>query len=164
MPATGSDRTLHDEALLKHRRARYRIDLKQQMACCEANYARLGKLTPSLDECDQWRYLVEMAGSGSQELVIDVQERARYTTMLKVSQQQGLQGWAGPLQLQVRLYHDARMAEVVAWREHRRVQPRYEYPNDKMYQRDEKLQLNLFLADWLSHCLSHGHMAEPLQL
>ncbi|MGL6349457.1 MAG: DUF1249 domain-containing protein, partial [Aeromonas sp.] len=37
-----------------------------------------------------------------------------------------------------------------------RLQPSYDYPNKKMHQRDEKEQVNLFLAEWLKFCLRHG--------
>ncbi|MGU5550213.1 DUF1249 domain-containing protein, partial [Aeromonas hydrophila] len=44
----------------------------------------------------------------------------------------------------------------VSWQHHPRLQPRYDYPNKNMHQRDEKEQVNLFLADWLKFCLRHG--------
>jgi len=40
--------------------------------------------------------------------------------------------------------------------------PRYTYPNDNMYQEDEKLQQNRFLSDWLEHCLQNGRDCPPL--
>jgi len=49
-----------------------------------------------------------------------------------------------------------RMAEVCAAQQISRLQPRYDYPNKNMHQRDEKEQVNLFLADWLKFCLRHG--------
>ena len=41
---------------------------------------------------------------------------------------------------------------------------RYEYPNRHMYQSDEKAQFNVFLGEWLSHCLDRGHVLDPLGL
>ncbi|MGQ7191841.1 DUF1249 domain-containing protein, partial [Escherichia sp. HC-CC] len=40
-----------------------------------------------------------------------------------------------------------------------RFKARYDYPNKKLHQRDEKHQINQFLADWLRYCLAHGAMA-----
>ncbi len=142
---------------------RYSIDLAAQMACCEANYARLCKLMPDLDERDRWSYRSEGANQTPTNIIILVKERARYTTMLEVLQCDGPQQWGGELRLQVRLYHDASMAEVISWKGHRRIQPRYEYPNSNMYQCDEKSQINRFLADWLSHSLRCGRSAEPIR-
>ncbi len=59
--------------------------------------------------------------------------------------------------LEVQVYHDARMAEVVSAEHTRRLRSIYPYPNEAMHQPDEKAQLNLFLGEWLSHCLACGH-------
>ena len=68
----------------------------------------------------------------------------------------------GQLQVEVRAYHDAGMLEVGAFQSHRRMEARYRYPNDHMYQQDEKSQQNHFLADWLEHCLKNGRSTAPL--
>jgi uncharacterized protein YqiB (DUF1249 family) len=64
--------------------------------------------------------------------------------------------------LDVRLYHDAAVAEVIAWQGHRRFQARHEYPNRKMYQRDEKAQLNKFLGELLEFCLTQGRVMQEI--
>ena len=40
--------------------------------------------------------------------------------------------------MSIRLYHDARMAEVISSQGIRQVKPRYDYPNKHMHQQDEK--------------------------
>jgi uncharacterized protein YqiB (DUF1249 family) len=134
---------------------RYKVDLARNMSEYEANYARLMKLLPQLHEEDAWTFDVDV-GSSHWLVSIDVQERAKYTTTITVSQADNLGSWSQQLQLQVRLYHDARMAEVLSWQQHRRMQVRYEYPNRQMYHADEKAQFNGFLGEWLSHCLANG--------
>ena len=62
--------------------------------------------------------------------------------------------------IEVRIYHDATLAEVIAWQGQRRFKPIHEYPNPKMYQRDEKAQLNAFLGDLLGFCLEKGRIME----
>ncbi len=47
----------------------------------------------------------------------------------------------------VRLYHDAMVAEVCSSQQIFRFKARYDYPNKKLHQRDEKHQINQFLAD-----------------
>ena len=59
----------------------------------------------------------------------------------------------------VRLYHDANVAEVVKCQRYQAFAPRYEYPNVDMHQIDEKVQMNRFLGALLNHCLSHGRVA-----
>ena len=51
--------------------------------------------------------------------------------------------------MSVRLYHDAMVAEVCSSQQIFRFKARYDYPNKKLHQRDEKHQINQFLADWL---------------
>ena len=72
--------------------------------------------------------------------------------------------WLGGLRVEVRAYHDAGMLEVGSFQSHRRIQPRYNYPNEQMHQQDEKSQQNRFLADWLEHCLGNGHSSQPVSL
>jgi len=60
------------------------------------------------------------------------------------------------LELTVRLYHDAKSAEVIEVQKQRRFDAVYDYPNEKMRQRDEKTQINRFLSEFLSMCLTHG--------
>lgn len=141
-------------------KSRYKIDLPRQQAECSHNYARLLKLLPDFETTQCWQVELD-----SGRMNIEVVERARYTTTLSLCQQQStLDSWSAPLQLTVRLYHDADMAEVVAWHSHRQIQPRYDYPNRDMYHEDEKSQLNHFLGDWLSHSLSCGRAIDSVTL
>ena len=59
-------------------------------------------------------------------------------------------------QLTMRLYHDAKMAEVISCDKVRCIRPRYEKLNHTMYQTDEKSQWNKFLSEWLEYCLEYG--------
>ena len=54
------------------------------------------------------------------------------------------------------------MLEVGMFQSHRQVAARYRYPNDQMFQQDEKYQQNRFLADWLEHCLHNGRASIDL--
>lgn len=64
--------------------------------------------------------------------------------------------------MSVRLYHDARVAEVCSTQQIYRFKGRYDYPNKKLHQRDEKHQINQFLAEWLRYCLLQGTVAEAI--
>ncbi|WP_111642988.1 DUF1249 domain-containing protein [Marinimicrobium alkaliphilum] len=143
---------------------RYKVDLPREQAECEANYTRLRKLMPGSG--DSWRLAVG-ENRAEREIRIHVEERARYTTTIKVAQVAGelpATDWLSLPRLTVRLYHDARMAEVLAWEGHRRIKPRYDYPNTAMYHSDEKFQFNRFLGEWLSLCLNQGRSTVTLSL
>jgi uncharacterized protein YqiB (DUF1249 family) len=132
------------------------VDLKAFMADCEANYVRLHKLFPAIAEQETKSLTL---GNGS--LIIRVLERAPYTTLVSFCQSGSKQqGWLRLPAFKIRLYHDARLAEVVSCDTQHRVKPRNPYPNDNMHHPDEKAQWNRFLAEWLGQCLQHGYMQE----
>ena len=148
---------------------KYVPDLAKQMAICEANFARLMKLLPNFEDCVQCDIFVDVAGVQS-KVMIEVCERFKFTTTLLVSQcavndqmDAQLQQLLTP-QLQVRMYHDARMAEVISLTNPAPLKGRYSYPNKEMHQVDEKLQLNEYLAQWLTHCINHGYQSQDTLL
>lgn len=140
-------------------RERYKVDLPLQMAECEANYLRLAKMVNHhLAEKDQFRFLITR-GQHQWLHVLQVLERSRYTTTLQLNQAmvEAHSNWLQLPRLTVRMYHDAKLAEVLAWEGHKRLRPRYEYPNQSMYHADEKLQINQFLGELLERCLNEGY-------
>ena len=56
----------------------------------------------------------------------------------------------------VRIYHDASSAEVISTQGHKVSQARYLVKNPNMYYADEKMRVNAFLGEWLTHCLKVG--------
>ena len=133
---------------------RYSIDLPAHMAECDANYLRLMKLFPSLREEDASDFAV-CIGDMQYEVCIEVQERGPYTTLVRLSQLPKAP-WSTRPSLTVRIYHDARSAEVVEYQRGGHFQAVYDYPNRDMRQPDEKAQVNRFLGEFLAMCLTHG--------
>jgi uncharacterized protein YqiB (DUF1249 family) len=141
-------------------RERYRVDLAGLQAACEANYARLMRLLPDMrNEQLSRRIAVSQGDQMLGILSLEVILACPYTTTLQVRQELSLP-WLPVPCLEVQVYHDARMAEVVSAEHARRFRSIYPYPNAHMHQPDEKAQLNLFLGEWLSHCLACGHELE----
>ena len=120
----------------------------------ETNYAKLLHVIPVLKYLPRDAQLAVKAGAQSIEL--GVLERTRYTTAINLSLHQ-IHGtpWLPQQRLIVRLYHDAQVAEVTSFQNHQRFDPAYDYPNPRMYHRDEKQQLNRFLGEWLDYCITH---------
>lgn len=144
-------------------RERYRVDLPGLQAACEANYARLMRLLPAMrNEPGGRRVALSQGENLLGVLAIEVVESCPYTSTLQVSQEQS-RSWLPMPSMQVRVYHDARMAEVIGAERSRRFRGRYPYPNSDMHQPDEKTQINLFLGEWLAHCLTCGHELEPVR-
>lgn len=120
---------------------------------CEVNYGRLLRLLPDCDTQDlQYQFEVNM----SLIYTIKIIDCSRYTSTLEMSQksQMGFE-FLRPV-VQVRLYHDAKMAEVISAQNIGSLKPSYQYPNIKMYQKNEKEMVNLFLAEWLQFCLTQS--------
>jgi len=137
--------------LHREKKKAFKLDLAELHAVCEANYARLMRLFPEYERSNSREFLVADA-----RVRLEVVERCRYTTIFHLHQQQSEERWLGRLRVEVRAYHDAGMLEVGMFQSHRRIAARYQYPNEGMYQQDEKSQQNRFLADWLEHCLQNG--------
>lgn len=143
-------------------RERYRVDLAGLQAACEANYARLMRLLPDMrNEQLSRRIAVSQGDQMLGILSLEVILACPYTTTLQVRQELSLP-WLPVPCLEVQVYHDARMAEVVSAEHARRFRSIYPYPNAHMHQPDEKAQLNLFLGEWLNHCLECGHEMHPV--
>lgn len=133
---------------------RYRIDLPAHMAECDANYLRMMKLFPRLRDDDVNSFGVVLAGQ-SHRVRLEVLERGPYTTLVELLQLPRA-AWNARPRMVVRLYHDARSAEVVECHGARHFRAVYDYPNPHMHQPDEKVQVNRFLTEFLSMCLRHG--------
>jgi uncharacterized protein YqiB (DUF1249 family) len=147
---------------MKLLRERYRLDLVELQATCAANYARLMRLLPDMREHVGTRRVALSQGEHLLGvLALEVLEACPYTTTLQLRQEQSWP-WLPVPPLQVRVYHDARMAEVVSAANTRGFRSTYLYPNSAMHQPDEKTQLNQFLAEWLGHCLACGHELQPV--
>lgn len=138
------------------KKSRYLPDLALMMAECEANYARLTKLMPDMSDQCQRRIGVSLK-KHNVEIQFAVVECFKYTATLRVSISFCASQWLQGSDFLVRIYHDAQMAEVVENYSKRQLKGRYRYPNHKMYQSDEKVQANLYLGEWLKHCMLYGH-------
>ncbi len=135
---------------------RYVPDLPEQNALCEANYLRLEKLLGGLQE-SHYGFRWEGHHHEPVQVRVEIIERFKFTTTLNlIKQNPSLPKPMDRVQLTIRMYHDARMAEVVTWDSGRQLSGVYPYPNDQMYQIDEKAQANVYLGEWLAHLLRHG--------
>ncbi|UTW48421.1 DUF1249 domain-containing protein [Bacterioplanoides sp. SCSIO 12839] len=143
------------------RKKRYVPDLQELSSLAEKNYLRFFKLFPQMEAGSERTFIIRGSGEHEARIIIRVEEVHPYTTMLEIIQQGLSPEWIQPPRMQVRLYHDANMAEVLSYQNQKRFEGRYQYPNPTMRLPDEKLQLNRFLADWLDHCLHYGHVDTP---
>ncbi len=137
----------------------YHVDLADLMRTYETNYAKLNALLPRNAVVGQQRCYQ------AADLIyhLKVLEVTKYTTLVEICQTDDISTFSLPV-MSVRLYHDARVAEVCASESISYVAARYDYPNRHMRQKDEKAQLNRFLGDWLTFCLKQGISREPIRI
>ncbi len=141
------------------------------MAECDANYMRLVTLFRNWQKHDQCRFQLGDDRAAT-DVTLEVIERNPYTTLWRIVQTPSAETraplaafhWHPKPTMTIRLYHDAKSAEVVEYQNMRHFRPVYEYPNAKMHQPDEKFQLNRLLSEFLSLCLSRGVDAEEFAL
>ena len=138
---------------------KYHVNLSELMRVYETNYAKMVSLLPRpevIGALASYRVC-------KQQYQIKVLEITVYTTLVELYLIDGNPVYPLP-KLTVRLYHDARVAEVCAIQQLAYIKAKYDYPNGKMLQKDEKHQLNQFLSDWLTFCLKNGISQEPIFL
>jgi len=143
---------------------RYVPDLTGLMAECEANYARLLKLLPDMAQTKSRQLAITYPSGQTVRIQLELLEDFRYTSTVQIRHCASAGPWLHTPCVAVRLYHDARMAEVVDAQHLRQLKGIYNYPNAYMHQADEKVQRNLYLGEWLCYCLQHGHVVEEVSL
>lgn len=163
-----------------HNKSKYKPSLVTLMTLSQSNYMLLLRLLADCEVAGQTRYF---SISPQLSYCLAVHDVTRYTTVVTIEQvslktdaqclkpsQQSIQApdeEQAPNQLkqlltpsmEVRLYHDAQVIDVLSCQNIRTVKPRYDYPNKAMHQPDEKQQIQLFLKEWLQLCLAHGYEA-----
>lgn len=155
-------------------RERYQPNLVSLMTLCANNYLLLLKLQADKTECNQQRHFFI---NDYLAYTVTVKEITRYTSLITFEQKMFEQKSLAPItstnnvlthslhpRMSIRLYHDARMAEVISSQDIYQVKPRYDYPNKRMHQQDEKQQINQFLNEWLHLCLAHGQVKIELTI
>jgi uncharacterized protein YqiB (DUF1249 family) len=129
------------------------------MELYESNYIRLRNLVPDLDAmpdevCSQI--------DGVLELHLRIVERCKFTTTLNLTyhfhDQQG--SFPAP-DMQVRMYHDAQVVEVISCGRRRGVRHASYNRMFNRYTLVEKWRMNRFLQKWLGYCLMQGHRFIP---
>ena len=137
----------------------YHVNLIRLQQLCEDNYLRIMNLIQDVERQQSFRFTV-LDVSPAQWMIIDVLDRAPYTTLLRLKLDANWGDYLAMPHAEVRLYHDVCMAEVVFRKASQSLQPTYDYPNAKMHQPNEKEQHNYFLAQWLDYILTCCHASQ----
>ena len=153
------------ESKLSHQSSNYKPSLPSLMALCATNYALSIKLLADKETVGEQRYFKV---SEQLSFLLNVKEVTKYTSLIELVQttivSKTLSTQLTRPKIQMRLYHDAQVAEVISSQGIRQIKPRYDYPNDRMLLPDEKMQVNLFVKEWLQHCLEQGQAISNVEI
>ncbi len=86
-------------------------------------------------------------------LDVTLLERSPYTTTFELRHRFESDALVPDVSMTVRVYHDARVAEVIAYQGCNRLPPPYAVHGNPRYVRDERRQVNRFLRQILRHRL-----------
>jgi uncharacterized protein YqiB (DUF1249 family) len=144
---------------------KYRPHLPTLMTLFEVNYMLLLRVLADKEQVGEQRCFFI---SDFLSYRVRVDEITKYTTLLTINQEASIHGYNLTAlfrpKMVIRLYHDARMAEVISNQDVQQIKPRYDYPNNKMHLPDEKQQINYFLKEWLQLCLQLGQVQINLNI
>ena len=121
----------------------------------ENNYLRLKKLIPDLLQAEGQS---KSAVVGCLDLYLTVIEQSKFTTLLSLSYSfVRKNGVVREPDLQIRVYHDVGLAEVLSGELHHGQLKLKNLPETAIM---ERWHLNRFLYKWLGFCLHIGHRFE----
>ncbi len=126
-----------------------KVNYSSLMDLYEQNYIRLRCLIPSMDIADIMVSQVE----GYSDLHLSIKERCKYTTILNLTYQFKQKDKISLFlpDLNIRVYHDAKTAEV----QNRQSRVHQILSNKGSIEHQHKL--NRFFYKWLGYCLYQGH-------
>lgn len=123
-----------------------------QLAVCEANFLRLKKI---LNNFSVNKYLFETINpdSSSNPISFNIIHRTKHTLTIEAKQKIKLKKMES-LIIRIQISLDAKLAEVISFQGERAVP--YFMKVLKTQSRDEKIQQNRFLTEWLENIFANG--------
>ena len=131
------------------------------MSLYESNYIRLRWLVPDLDQMPL-QTLSQVAGD--LPLHLRIEERSRYTTTITLTyvfESADGNSLADP-DLQIRIYHDARLAEAQACARWHRHELLASIRSELAVALGDRWLRNVMLNKWLDYCVERGHRFDAL--
>ena len=128
--------------------------LNQLLHLYERNYLKLVHLFPIADQETSMVYLIP-EGALNKEIKISCKRLSSHTSVIEIYKSKSL-SLLQNTEIEIYIYHDAKMAEVRKFNGKRQFWLRNKYPNKNMLSKDEKFQWNFFLEEFLTHTKTHG--------
>ena len=123
-----------------------------QLSVCEANFLRLKKILNGFDE-DKYLFETINPNSSSNSISFHVLQRSRHTIMVEAKQNVNY-GVYNSFILRIQICIDAKVAEVISYQGEKAIP--FFVGITKSQSKDEKLQQNRFLTEWLESIFITG--------
>ena len=123
-----------------------------QLALCEANFLRLKKILNNFS-VNEYSFETINPDSSSNPISFCVIHRTRHTLIIEAKQKIKLKKIES-LIIRIQISLDAKLAEVISFQGERAVP--YFMKIIKTQSRDEKIQQNRFLTEWLENIFANG--------
>ena len=143
--------------MIKNKISKYKHSkrgLNQLLRLYERNYLKLVHLFPIADHKKNMVYLIP-EGVLNKEIKISCKRLSSHTSVIEIYKSKSL-SLLQNTEIEIYIYHDAKMAEVRKFNGKRQFWLRNKYPNKNMLSKDEKFQWNFFLEEFLTHTKTHG--------
>ena len=143
--------------MIKNKISRYKHSkrgLNQLLRLYERNYLKLVHLFPIADHKKNMVYLIP-EGVLNKEIKISCKRLSSHTSVIEIYKSKSL-SLLQNTEIEIYIYHDAKMAEVRKFNGKKQFWLRNKYPNKNMLSKDEKFQWNFFLEEFLTHTKTHG--------
>ena len=128
--------------------------LNQLLRLYERNYLKLIHFFPIGDHESSIVYLMP-EGLLNKEIRISCKKLSSHTSVIEIYKSKSL-SLLENTEIEIYIYHDARMAEVRKFNGKKQFWLRNKYPNKNMLSKDEKFQWNFFLEEFLTHTKTYG--------
>ena len=123
-----------------------------QLSVCEANFLRLKRILNGFDK-DKYLFETINPNSSSNSISFHVLQRSRHTIMVEAKQNVNY-GVYNSFILRIQICIDAKVAEVISYQGEKAIP--FFVGITKSQSKDEKLQQNRFLTEWLESIFTTG--------
>ena len=128
--------------------------LNQLLRLYERNYQRIIKFFPIQDSKNNINYLIP-EGEFNSEINLSCKKLSSHTSVIEIKKNKSI-SLLPETEIEIYIYHDAKMAEVRKFNGKKQFWLRNKYPNKNMLSKDEKFQWNYFLEEFLVHTKNYG--------
>ena len=128
--------------------------LNQLLRLYERNYQKLMHFFPLDENENEINYLIP-EGQTNLDINISCKRLSSHTSIIEIHKSKSF-SLLQDTEIEIYIYHDAKMAEVRKFNGKKQFWLRNKYPNKNMLSKDEKFQWNFFLEEFLTHTKTYG--------